>query len=62
MKSEETTPPRMPPRWLVHGAWRVHRALYKLSGDRFLWATSNKRGWVRCDSLRSVGSRDKNAA
>jgi len=45
MKSEETTPPKMPPRWLVHGAWRVHRALYKLSGGRFLWATSNKRGW-----------------
>jgi F420H(2)-dependent quinone reductase len=29
----------------VHGAWRVHRALYKLSGGRFLWTTSNKRGW-----------------
>jgi deazaflavin-dependent oxidoreductase (nitroreductase family) len=29
----------------VHGAWRVHRALYKLSSGRFLWTTSNKRGW-----------------
>jgi deazaflavin-dependent oxidoreductase (nitroreductase family) len=29
----------------VHTAWRVHRALYKLSGGRFLWTTSNKRGW-----------------
>jgi deazaflavin-dependent oxidoreductase (nitroreductase family) len=29
----------------VHGAWRVHRALYKLGGGRFLWTTSNKRGW-----------------
>jgi deazaflavin-dependent oxidoreductase (nitroreductase family) len=29
----------------VHAAWRVHRALYRLSGGRFLWATSNKRGW-----------------
>jgi len=45
MKTEETSPPRVPPRWLVHGAWRVHRALYKLSGGRFLWTTSNKRGW-----------------
>ena len=45
MKSEETSPPRVPLRWLVHGAWRVHRALYKLSGGRFLWTTSNKRGW-----------------
>jgi deazaflavin-dependent oxidoreductase (nitroreductase family) len=23
----------------------VHRALYRLSGGRFLWTTSNKRGW-----------------
>ena len=25
--------------------WRVNRALYRLSGGRFLWTTSNKRGW-----------------
>ena len=37
--------PALPPRWFVHTAWRVHRALYKLSGGRFLWTTSNKRGW-----------------
>jgi deazaflavin-dependent oxidoreductase (nitroreductase family) len=43
--TDEATPPRVPPRWFVHGAWRVHRALYKLSGGRFLWSTSNKRGW-----------------
>ena len=43
--TDEPTPPRVPPRWFVHGAWRVHRALYKLSGGRFLWTTSNKRGW-----------------
>ena len=35
----------MPPPWFVHTAWRVHRALYRLSGGRFLWTTSNKRGW-----------------
>jgi deazaflavin-dependent oxidoreductase (nitroreductase family) len=29
----------------VHVAWRVHRGLYRLSGGRFLWTTSNKRGW-----------------
>ena len=34
-----------PPRWFVHTAWRVHLALYRLSGGRFLWTTSNKRGW-----------------
>lgn len=37
--------PKHPPPWFVHNAWRVHRALYRLSGGRFLWSTSNKRGW-----------------
>ena len=40
-----TTPPPKPPAWFVHTAWRVHRALHTLSGGRFLWTTSNKRGW-----------------
>jgi F420H(2)-dependent quinone reductase len=35
----------VPPSWFVHTAWRVHRALYRLSGGRFLWTTSSKRGW-----------------
>ena len=43
--TKEIGAPKRPPRWFVHGAWRVHRALYKLSGGRFLWTTSNKRGW-----------------
>jgi deazaflavin-dependent oxidoreductase (nitroreductase family) len=38
-------PPRVPPPWFVHAAWRAHRALYLLSGGRFLWTTSNRRGW-----------------
>jgi deazaflavin-dependent oxidoreductase (nitroreductase family) len=37
--------PRTPPPWFVHTAWRVHRALHRFSGGRFLWTTSNKRGW-----------------
>lgn len=45
MGSSRPRPPRMPPPWFVHTAWRVHRALYRLSGGRFLWTTSNKRGW-----------------
>ena len=44
-RSADGNPPKLPPRWFVHGAWRVHRALYKLSGGRFLWTTANKRGW-----------------
>jgi len=45
MSQATSRPPRVPPRWFVHTAWRVHRALYRLSGGRFLWTTSNKRGW-----------------
>ena len=44
-QDEKARPPRMPPPWFVHLAWRAHRALYRLSGGRFLWTTANKRGW-----------------
>ena len=43
--TSETTPPRVPPRWFVHVAWRIHRALYRVGGGRFLWTPANKRGW-----------------
>ena len=36
---------KTPPRWFVHTAWRVHRLLHRTSGGRFLWTTTNKRGW-----------------
>jgi F420H(2)-dependent quinone reductase len=45
MPDEARRAPRVPPPWFVHAAWRVHRALYRLSGGRFLWTPSNKRGW-----------------
>ncbi len=45
MSTASTRPRRLPPPWFIHTAWRVHRALYRLSGGRFLWSTSNKRGW-----------------
>ena len=45
MNTAAPRPPKHPPPWFVHMAWRVHRALYRLSGGRFLWTTSNKRGW-----------------
>jgi deazaflavin-dependent oxidoreductase (nitroreductase family) len=35
----------MPPPWFVHLAWRVHRALYRVSGGRFLWTPASRRGW-----------------
>lgn len=45
MSTAGSTQPRIPPRWFVRTAWRVHRALYRLSGGRFLWTTTSKRGW-----------------
>lgn len=48
--------PWVPPRWFVHVAWRVHRALYRLSGGRFLWTTEDKRGWGAL-RLTTVGRR-----
>lgn len=39
------TAAKLPPVWFKHGFWRVHRALYRLSGGRFLWTTTSKRGW-----------------
>jgi F420H(2)-dependent quinone reductase len=45
MSAAARRPPRVPPAWFVHSAWRVHRALHRLSGGRFLWTPANKRGW-----------------
>ena len=45
MSTKAPRPPSVPPPWFVHTFWRAHRALYRLSGGRFLWTTSNKRGW-----------------
>jgi deazaflavin-dependent oxidoreductase (nitroreductase family) len=45
MGNEATKPPKLPPAWFKHAAWRVHRALNRLSGGRFLWTPSSKRGW-----------------
>jgi len=45
MATDTTRPPRLPPPWFIHLAWRAHRGLYRLSGGRFLWTPANKRGW-----------------
>lgn len=48
--------PKVPPSWFVHVAWRVHRALYRISGGRFLWTPANKRGWGAL-RLTTIGRR-----
>jgi F420H(2)-dependent quinone reductase len=45
MSDTTTRPYKPPPRWFMHTFWRVHRALYRLSGGRFLWTPASKRGW-----------------
>lgn len=39
-------PVRVPPRWFVRTAWRVHRGMYRGTGGRSgLWPPSAERGW-----------------
>jgi F420H(2)-dependent quinone reductase len=45
MTTATSQPPKLPPRWFKHAFWRVHRALCRVSGGRFLWTTASKRGW-----------------
>lgn len=45
MTDTTTAPPKLPPTWFKHAFWRVHRLLHRLSGGRFLWTPSSKRGW-----------------
>ena len=43
--AESARPVKLPPAWFMHAFWRVHRVLNKVSGGRFLWTPSSKRGW-----------------
>ena len=56
MSSSETKAPRLPPRWFIRGAWRVHRAIYSVTRGRIgLWGSTPKRwGTMR---LTTVGRR-----
>lgn len=56
MGTEPAEAPRLPPVWFRHLFWRVHRALYRLLGDRVLWTPSSKRGWGAMH-LTTVGRR-----
>lgn len=56
MATDTPKPPRLPPPWFIHLAWRVHRALYRVSGGRFLWTTASKRGWGAM-RLTTIGRR-----
>lgn len=52
----DARPPYLPPRWFVRSAWKIHRAIYRLSGGRIgLWSPKEGRwGTMR---LTTVGRR-----
>ena len=61
MESETTGdaegPLRVPPRWFVTTAWKVHRTLYRAThGRKGLWTPANRRGWGAL-RLSTVGRR-----
>jgi deazaflavin-dependent oxidoreductase (nitroreductase family) len=56
MTTEVTQPPKLPPAWFKHAFWRVHRALHRVSGGRFLWTPASKRGWGAL-GLTTIGRR-----
>jgi deazaflavin-dependent oxidoreductase (nitroreductase family) len=62
MSDPASRAPKLPPPWFVHTAWRVHRALYRVSGGRFLWTPANKRGWgaLRLTTVGRKSGRERN--
>jgi len=56
MSTTTARPPKLPPAWFKHAFWRVHRGLNRISGGRFLWTPSSKRGWGAL-RLTTVGRR-----
>jgi deazaflavin-dependent oxidoreductase (nitroreductase family) len=60
-RASATSTTKKPPAWFVHLAWRVHRALHRLTGGRFLWTTDNKRGWgaMRLSTVGRQTGRDR---
>lgn len=43
--STRTKPARLPPRWVIRGAWKAHRGIYRASGGRLGLSHPGKRGW-----------------
>jgi deazaflavin-dependent oxidoreductase (nitroreductase family) len=61
MNEVDTQPAKLPPAWFKHAFWRVHRTLNRLSGGRFLWTESSKRGWgaMRLTTIGRTSGRDR---
>ena len=62
MATEVTRPAEAPANLVQARVLARPPALYRLSGGRFLWTTTSKRGGARCASRPSGGSPGRNAA
>ncbi|WP_155368083.1 nitroreductase/quinone reductase family protein [Catellatospora vulcania] len=36
---------KLPPRWVIHAAWRIHRGIYRVSGGRMGLSRPKPGGW-----------------
>lgn len=62
MSTTEQRTPKLPPAWFKHAFWRCHRALYRISGGRFLWTPASKRGWgaMHLTTIGRISGRERN--
>lgn len=56
MSDTKTRQRKPPPSWFMHAFWRLHRALYRRSGGRFLWTPASRLGWGALH-LTTIGRR-----
>lgn len=49
--------PMLPPRWFIHAAWKVHRAIYNLSGGRMGLAVPSPDGNYGTMRVTTTGRR-----
>lgn len=46
----------LPPRWVIRAAWKIHRALYRITGGRFGLRAATKTQWGMM-RLKTIGRR-----
>jgi F420H(2)-dependent quinone reductase len=63
MSETSTRAPRLPPRWFVIVAWRIHRAFYRLSGGRLgLWPPKGEKwGTLRLTTIGRRSGKERSA-
>jgi deazaflavin-dependent oxidoreductase (nitroreductase family) len=61
MSDNSQRPPRLPPRWFITLAWKVHRALFRVTGGRRgLWSARVERwGAMRVTTIGRRSGRER---